>query len=52
MEGVAFNKEDKKLYIAMSYIEKGMLKDERFSKDDIRVAKNRCADNPNLSFTS
>ncbi|AOO64237.1 PhoX family protein [Sulfurospirillum halorespirans] len=42
MEGVAFNKEDKKLYIAMSYIEKGMAKDASFAKDDIKVAKNRC----------
>lgn len=42
MEGVAFNPEDKKLYIAMSYIEKGMAKDGSFAKDDIRVAKNRC----------
>lgn len=42
MEGVAFNKEDKKLYIAMSYIEKGMAKDTSFAKDDIKVAKNRC----------
>lgn len=42
MEGVAFNKEDKKLYIAMSYIEKGMAKDASFEKDHIKVAKNRC----------
>jgi secreted PhoX family phosphatase len=51
MEGVAFNKEDKKLYIAMSYIEKGMLKDERFSKDDIRVAKNRCGGTYELALS-
>jgi len=42
MEGVAFNKEEKKLYIAMSYIEKGMAKDTTLPKDDIKVAKNRC----------
>ena len=42
MEGVAFNKEDKKLYIAMSYIDKGMAKDTSFAKDDIKIAKNRC----------
>jgi len=42
MEGVAFNPEDKKLYIAMSYIEKGMAKDTSFEKDHIKVAKNRC----------
>lgn len=28
MEGVTINDKDKKLYIAMSYIEKGMRKDE------------------------
>ncbi|WP_263832117.1 PhoX family protein [Sulfurospirillum oryzae] len=52
MEGVAFNKKDKKLYIAMSYIEKGMTKDASFGKDDIRVAKNRCGGTYELSLAS
>jgi len=52
MEGVAFNKEDKKLYIAMSYIEKGMTKDGTFAKDDIKVAKNSCGGTYELSLSS
>jgi len=52
MEGVAFNKEDKKLYIAMSYIEKGMAKDTTFAKDDIKVAKNRCGGTYEVSLAS
>jgi len=52
MEGVAFNKEDKKLYIAMSYIEKGMAKDTSFAKDDIKVAKNRCGGTYEVSLAS
>ena len=52
MEGVAFNKEDKKLYIAMSYIEKGMAKDISFAKDDIKVAKNRCGGTYEVSLAS
>lgn len=52
MEGVAFNKEDKKLYIAMSYIEKGMAKDASFAKDDIKVAKNRCGGTYEVSLAS
>ena len=35
----------------MSYIEKGMLKDEHFSKDDIRVAKNRCGGTYELALS-
>lgn len=52
MEGVAFNKEDKKLYIAMSYIEKGMAKDSSFAKDDIKVAKNRCGGTYEVALSS
>lgn len=52
MEGVAFNKEDKKLYIAMSYIEKGMAKDASFAKDDIKVAKNRCGGTYEVTLAS
>lgn len=52
MEGVAFNKEDKKLYIAMSYIEKGMAKDTTFAKDDIKVSKNRCGGTYEVSLAS
>jgi len=52
MEGVAFNKEDKKLYIAMSYIEKGMAKDTTFAKDDIKVAKNRCGGTYEVALAS
>lgn len=42
MEGIAYNPEDKKLYMAMSYIENGMLKDKSLKKDDIRIHKNLC----------
>lgn len=42
MEGVTINDKDKKLYISMSYIEKGMRKDDSFARDDIKVAKNSC----------
>jgi len=52
MEGVAFNPEDKKLYIAMSYIEKGMAKDSSFAKDDIRIAKNSCGGTYELTLSS
>ncbi|ARU47587.1 PhoX family protein [Sulfurospirillum diekertiae] len=52
MEGVAFNPEDKKIYIAMSYIEKGMAKDSTFAKDDIRVAKNRCGGTYEIALAS
>ncbi|QIR79004.2 hypothetical protein FA592_09065 [Sulfurospirillum diekertiae] len=51
MEGVAFNPEDKKLYIAMSYIEKGMAKDSTFANDDIKVAKNRCGGTYELALS-
>lgn len=41
MEGVAFNNKDKKAYIAMSYVEKGMEKDVKGTDpaDDIAVKK-------------
>jgi secreted PhoX family phosphatase len=42
MEGVAVNEKDKKAYIAMSYIDKGMLKDTSFATDHLKVAKNNC----------
>ena len=42
MEGMAINEKDKIAYMAISYQDKGMLKDDSFAKDDIRVAKNNC----------
>ncbi|MEA2111555.1 MAG: DUF839 domain-containing protein [Campylobacterota bacterium] len=42
MEGVAVNEADKKLYMAMSYIDKGMMQDDSFAADDIKIAKNNC----------
>lgn len=42
MEGVAYDSQDKKLYMAMSYIKNGMLEDDTFTTDDIKVAKNNC----------
>ncbi|HFU74334.1 MAG TPA: DUF839 domain-containing protein [Helicobacteraceae bacterium] len=42
MEGIAVNKKDKKLYMAMSYIDKGMKEDSSFGTDDIKIAKNNC----------
>ncbi|WCN38898.1 PhoX family protein [Aneurinibacillus uraniidurans] len=40
MEGVAVNAKDNKLYIAMSYVEKGMEKDEKGeAQDDIQLPK-------------
>ncbi|MCD6259751.1 MAG: DUF839 domain-containing protein [Helicobacteraceae bacterium] len=42
MEGMAINEADKKAYMAISYQDKGMLKDDTFATDHIRVAKNNC----------
>lgn len=42
MEGMAINEKDKKAYMAISYQDKGMLKDDSFPVDHIRVAKNNC----------
>lgn len=42
MEGIAINEKDKVAYIAMSYIDKGMKKDDSFATDHIRIAKNNC----------
>jgi len=52
MEGVAVNSSDKKLYIAMSYIDKGMKTDATFATDDIRVAKNNCGGTYELNLKS
>jgi len=42
MEGMAINEKDKIAYMAISYQDKGMLKDDSFGTDHIRVAKNNC----------
>ncbi|MDD3591248.1 MAG: DUF839 domain-containing protein [Sulfurovum sp.] len=42
MEGMAINEKDKKAYMAISYQDKGMLKNDSFPVDHIRVAKNNC----------
>lgn len=39
MEGVSFDPEAKNLYVAMSYIEKGMTNDETGPADDIQIGK-------------
>ncbi|MGE5701057.1 MAG: PhoX family protein, partial [Clostridia bacterium] len=39
MEGVTYNNNGKRLYIAMSYVEKGMLAEEGAPADDIRLPK-------------
>ena len=42
MEGMAINEKDKIAYMAISYQDKGMLQDDLFGTDHIRVAKNNC----------
>lgn len=42
MEGITIDEKNKKAYMAISYQDKGMLQDDSFAKDDIRVAKNNC----------
>jgi len=39
MEGIAVNDKDKKLYMAMSYVDKGMLEDVKGPADDIKLKK-------------
>lgn len=50
MEGVTFNKKDKKLYMAMSYIKDGMLNDDSF-RDDIKLKKNNCGGTYEISLS-
>ncbi|MEA1914784.1 MAG: DUF839 domain-containing protein [Campylobacterota bacterium] len=52
MEGVAFNKADKKLYMAMSYIKDGMLEDNSFPIDDIKLKKNNCGGTYEIALSS
>ena len=42
MEGITIDETAKKAYMAISYQDKGMLADDTFPKDDIKVAKNNC----------
>lgn len=42
MEGMAINEKDKIAYMTISYQDKGMLKNDDFATDHIRVAKNNC----------
>lgn len=42
MEGITIDDANKKAYMAISYQDKGMLKDDSFATDHIRVAKNNC----------
>ena len=42
MEGITIDEKTKKAYMAISYQDKGMLKDDSFATDHIRVAKNNC----------
>ena len=52
MEGVTFNKSDKKLYMAMSYIKDGMLTDPSFPVDDIKLKKNNCGGTYEISLSA
>ncbi|MBU0720473.1 DUF839 domain-containing protein [bacterium] len=52
MEGVAYNAQDKKLYMAMSYIDKGMKEDGSFEIDHIKVAKNNCGGTYEISLSA
>lgn len=51
MEGVTFNKADKKLYMAISYIKDGMVTDDSF-KDDIKLKKNNCGGTYEIALSS
>jgi len=51
MEGIAVNSKDRKLYMAISYIDKGMKANKDFPKDDIKVAKNNCGATYELTLT-
>lgn len=42
MEGIAANNADKKVYMAISYQQKGMLEDSSFPVDDIKLPENYC----------
>ena len=42
MEGIAIDETNKKAYMAISYQDKGMLQDDTFGVDHIKVAKNNC----------
>jgi hypothetical protein len=42
MEGIAANNADKKAYMAISYLQKGMLEDSSFPVDDIKLPENYC----------
>jgi secreted PhoX family phosphatase len=42
MEGMAIDEINKKAYMAISYQDKGMLQDDSFAVDHIKVAKNNC----------
>jgi len=52
MEGVAFDAQSKKLYMAMSYIKDGMLTDDQAPKDDIQIAKNNCGATYEINLAS
>jgi len=52
MEGIAINDKDKKLYMAMSYLENGMQEDKSLPKDDIKIAKNSCGATYELNLQS
>ncbi|MDD5202757.1 MAG: DUF839 domain-containing protein, partial [Sulfurimonas sp.] len=42
MEGITIDEKNKKAYMAISYQDKGMLQDDTFATDHIKVAKNNC----------
>ena len=52
LEGVTVNVKDKQLYLAMSYIDKGMLENEKGGADHIKLAKNSAGATYTLTLAS
>jgi secreted PhoX family phosphatase len=52
MEGIAIDEASKKAYMAISYQDKGMLQDDSFATDHIRVAKNNCGATYEITLAS
>ncbi|MDQ1245051.1 MAG: uncharacterized protein QG565_1392 [Campylobacterota bacterium] len=52
MEGMTIDEKTKKAYMAISYQDKGMLKDSSFATDHIRVAKNNCGATYEITLAS
>jgi len=52
MEGMTIDEKNKKAYMAISYQDKGMLQDDTFSTDHIKVAKNNCGATYEITLAS